>query len=213
VFDGSVLATLEGLETLKQVFIRLLIATNQDFALRSVPRGKQFGTMSKQGIQNRDWLEPIQTTNQTINLQHFANTDELPPINTGVTGLRRIPSAEFRAANNNNSGSQVSPILLRELSDDMTARFSEIKRWDETDHPLCLFYSSSQGEYVDGMDILSLNSDFLSQYIPDNIKASLVQNHIELDRDWKAMTSEQGIEIIRKVEGKQLKTNINTNSI
>jgi len=39
VFNGHILASMNGLEALKHVFTSLLIETSKDFSLRAVPRG------------------------------------------------------------------------------------------------------------------------------------------------------------------------------
>ena len=43
IFRSDILQQLQGLNSLKHIFCKLLIETAQDFALRNVPRGKQFG--------------------------------------------------------------------------------------------------------------------------------------------------------------------------
>lgn len=130
----------------------------------------------------------------------------------------------------------------------------------DTEHPVVVWYTSTRGQYVEGMDILSLNPRFLDRYIkvravcpvccePDlppirnsvcgtngcprvspcpraalhchdaapsvtccqlpfvvshvqsTLKAALEVNRMDLGRNWKELKSEQGIEIIKKVEG------------
>lgn len=72
---------------------------------------------------------------------------------------------------------------------------------EDTEHPIVVWYLSQRGQGVDGLDILSLNPQFLDRYIKNDMKAALEVNRIELSRDWRELKSEQGIEMLRKIEG------------
>jgi len=122
----------------------------------------------------------------------------LPPLG-GVQSplLQRVPSAEYAELRTQ----LAAPPLVRAMSNDLAARFAEMTSWEDTEHPVVLWYTSDRGQYVEGLDILSLNPRFLDRYIQRDMKAALEENSIELDKNWRSLRSEQAIELIRKVEG------------
>jgi energy-coupling factor transporter ATP-binding protein EcfA2 len=182
IFSGVVLATTPGLENLKDSFTSLLIETSRDFTLRSVPRDNQYGYKARKNIQ-------VKRNDKAKNQQPNARLT-----------LQRIPSTELREAELSFPPVN-SPLLLRELSDDLVDRMNSMRSWSDSTHPICLFYMSNRGEYVEGLDVLSLNPRFLDSYINNDMKAALIHNRIQLDRDWNELKSAEAIEMIRKVEG------------
>ncbi len=111
------------------------------------------------------------------------------PLNRGI-------SNEFRNAN-----ARAANPLERQISNNMAARFENMKTWADTDHPIVLWLSSPQAQEVEGMQILSLNKQFVSRYIDQGMKQALIQNNLDFDRDWSNLKSEEGISIIQKVQG------------
>ncbi len=73
--------------------------------------------------------------------------------------------------------------------------------WEDTEHPVVLFYTSSRGQEIEGMDILSLNPRFVDRYIRPDMKAFFKDNLIDLEFDWRELRTERAVEILRKVEG------------
>jgi hypothetical protein len=57
---------------------------------------------------------------------------------------------------------------------------------------------------VRGVDILSLNPQYVNQYIKGNLKANLEATGFNFARNWDKLTNEEGVEILRQVEGLQL---------
>ncbi len=114
--------------------------------------------------------------------------------------LVRVPSARYQnaVATANPLG---PPQLIRALSDELANRFEKMTTWEDTEHPVVLWYYSQRGQEVDGLDILSLNPRFLERYIRNDMKAALTANGLDFVKDWRDMKSEQGAEIVRKVEG------------
>jgi ABC-type glutathione transport system ATPase component len=54
---------------------------------------------------------------------------------------------------------------------------------------------------VAGINIISLNPEFVSQYINETLKSNLRHNNIQFERDWQKMTNAEGVDILRAVEG------------
>lgn len=124
---------------------------------------------------------------------------------TTDTGAPRQPATTPREANSVGFGeamaaNEVNP-LLRENTVDAIGRFSQMTSWENSDHPVVLFYQSAYGTEVTGLDILSLNKEFADQYFHGNLKQALQHNGIDFNFDWAGLKNDQAIEMIRRVEG------------
>ncbi len=64
-----------------------------------------------------------------------------------------------------------------------------------------MFYTGFPGQPVEGIDILSLNPRFLDRYISQDMGMVLRHNGVELDKDWRELSNDRAIEIVRRVEG------------
>jgi midasin (ATPase involved in ribosome maturation) len=64
-----------------------------------------------------------------------------------------------------------------------------------------VFYTGFPGQPVEGIDILSLNPRFLDGYISQDMGMVLKHNGVELDKDWRELSNDRAIEIVRRVEG------------
>eukprot|EP00468_Gymnochlora_sp_CCMP2014_P001514 CAMPEP_0167741726 /NCGR_PEP_ID=MMETSP0110_2-20121227/1016_1 /TAXON_ID=629695 /ORGANISM="Gymnochlora sp., Strain CCMP2014" /LENGTH=5340 /DNA_ID=CAMNT_0007625809 /DNA_START=69 /DNA_END=16091 /DNA_ORIENTATION=- len=194
IFTPMILQALEELQRIKHVFCNLIIETSKDFTLRAVPRGRQFGRVEKKRLPDS---MPTNTGGQATN----NNNNRMPG---GVPGLGRQPSVELRDAAVQNTAT--NPELVRQASDNLAVRFQNMMRWDDTDHPVCVWYEAfRRGGGFEGFDILSLNKRFLNQYISHNLVESLkIQGMRNLDRDWSKLTSEEAVTILKKVEGWRL---------
>ena len=98
------------MQNLKHVFIELLIETSKDFSLRNVPRGRQF----------IDLLPP--TIPRALVRQSSRDRHEAPP-------LVRSRSARWQQEVGDAMLPGAPPELVRELSDDLTERFREMRTW------------------------------------------------------------------------------------
>ena len=192
VFMPVVLQNQEGLEALKDVFTTLLIETTKDFALRAVPRGQQFGGKVKGPSVSQQLEAAMAADRAAVAAATLTEDDPLaPPM------LDRVSSSEYADV-----AARLGPTqLVRELSNDMATRFDQMVSWEDTEHPVVLFYTSSRSQDISGMDILSLNPRFVDRFIQPAMKEALKANAIDLEKDWKNIKSEVGIEILMKVEG------------
>eukprot|EP00466_Bigelowiella_natans_P005501 jgi/Bigna1/142949/aug1.74_g17657 len=101
----------------------------------------------------------------------------------------------------------------------MASRFENMTKWDETDHPICLWFPSVEGHGgVDALSILALNKNFVRKFIERGLLENLKQQmslggklETSLDRDWRDMSSEEGMAILRKLEGYQLRNSVGRN--
>ena len=186
IFQGFVLREMEGLQAFRHVFVNLLTETCKDFALRAVPvevplgaGGGGGGGAGGAGGGGGGPPPPAPMLRTLSKQRSIGLMDE---------GLR-VPSVPDNVE------------LVRAHSDNVAERFQHMKTWEDTEHPIALFYYDQRGQSVDGLDVICLNPRFLDQYVDAGVKGALQGNNIEFGRDWKDLTSEDGVEIVRKVEG------------
>jgi RZ type zinc finger domain/AAA domain (dynein-related subfamily) len=237
VFHPAIMSQLEGLASLKHVFTKLLIETTKDFALRAVPRGRQFGTVIRERKLSGDESDlaaaiaasvddagnPLvpaaaaAAANANGDLEIAVQLDNDVDSDTGSDtgseddvidipalappGLLRMSSRNSEYEDAVRAAEQQMPPLVRELSDDIATRFAEMTKWDDTEHPVVLFLTSLRSQEVDGLHIISLNPHFADKYFRNDMKQTLIDNSVPLDKNWTELKSEEGIEIIRRVEG------------
>ena len=95
--------------------------------------------------------------------------------------------------------------LTRQTSTEMAARFGGMRSWQDNDHPIVLFRMEPGLSQVAGVDIMSLNrdarSEYITRYISPDLKNLLEECGIDFDKDWEKITNEEGIQILRDVEG------------
>jgi hypothetical protein len=123
--------------------------------------------------------------------------DDMPPAPTLVkqsssTSLQEaVQQAEAAAP----------PALVRQTSAELARRFQTMISWEQSDHPIVVFKMDGFSGTVAGLDIMSMNPSYLQQYIDGQLRTAIETNQIELARDWEKITNEQGVEILRGVEG------------
>ena len=164
----------ERLEAFKHVFVQLLVATSVDFAARNVPR-------------------------------------EHPP--DGPARVIRQHSRERRAVGSRLGEPEAEgegvggppPVIRRQSSESrrMVDRFASMKTWEQSDHPIVIFLSE-YGDEVSGLEVLSLNEQFLSRFVPRNMQQVLQQNGMDLSSDWSQLKQERALKIVRACEGTAL---------
>lgn len=54
---------------------------------------------------------------------------------------------------------------------------------------------------IDGLEILTLNPNYINQYFDNNLKQILTQSGFNFAKDWSKMTNEEGVMILRDIEG------------
>jgi hypothetical protein len=64
-----------------------------------------------------------------------------------------------------------------------------------------LFQLDPRTGEVGGINIISLNPQFLSTYIDETLRSNLKFNRIEFERDWQNLSNADGVEILRAAEG------------
>lgn len=196
LLQGAVLAGSQGLENFKEVFLRLLVETSRDFALRSVPQAPCVGP-------ERDAADIADGKRATDGLPAEGAVDagddgDGPP--DGPSLGRQSSSVSLQEAAHR-AGVAAPPSLVRQNSAELARRFQAMLSWEQSDHPVVVFKTDAIMGGVSGVDILSLNPQYLAQYIDGPMKAALEQNFIDLGRDWTTITNEEGVAILRGVEG------------
>ena len=51
--------------------------------------------------------------------------------------------------------------------------------WEDTEHPVVLFYSSGYGGGIEGVDLLSLNARYSHRYMERDLRTCLEQQGID----------------------------------
>lgn len=93
------------------------------------------------------------------------------------------------------------PALARHTSDEMVERFQTMMSWEQNDHPVVAFSIDPRNGCVGGLSILSLQANFLSKYMDRQLIEFLNQSGFELSRDWSKLTNDEGVRILRNLEG------------
>lgn len=194
--QGGILASIQGLENFKEIFVALLIETSKDFSLRSVPQlscvgpppGSQYAISSD--LENKRHKTPDSAKDLT--------ESTFPP---APPSIRREKSSQYSQAEHR-ATQMDPPISIRQSSEEVVARFRNMTSWQQSEHPIVAFkVDDRDGGGISGVDILSLNKDFLRQHMPPGLIETLEANRFELDRDWSAITNEEGVAILRAVDG------------
>lgn len=181
--QNEVLSYIEGLESFKHVFADLLLATSKDFSLRSVPQVENVGPLPSAGVDVND------ITLGTV------DDDELPPPPTLVAQT----SSQLRKASEE-AAALTPPAMVRQTSEEVVRRFANMLSWEESEHPIVAFKMDRNGDAV-AVDILSLNHQFVDRYINGQLKQSLEENHFDFNKDWEKVSNEEGVSILRQIEG------------
>ena len=71
--------------------------------------------------------------------------------------------------------------------------------WENSDHPVAVWYTGPNG--VDGVDVLTLNPAFVNEYLNDNLRNQLRGHGVDIGRDWSKLTNEEGIDMLRHAIG------------
>lgn len=130
------------------------------------------------------------------NGDNFAGTDlDLPP----PPGLVMQTSSELRRATQEASVLS-TPAMVRQTSEEVVKRFANMISWEESEHPIVAFKMNRYGEAL-AVDILSLNPQFVDRHIHGPLKHSLEENSFDFNKDWDRVTNEEGVSILRQIEG------------
>ena len=181
IFNDSTVEIYPQLKSFKKTFCKLLIEVSKDFSLRSVPRNRQFGAAHKLARDSSGGGPP-----RRISVRRAGSAE--------VTRLRRHTAGPPPPA---------PPMLVREHSLEALDRFCGMRTWEDTEHPVVLFYVNHVGA-CQGIDIMALNKNYTSRFISGDLQRTLTDisnKELDFNKDWSKMKSEKGIEVLRKVEG------------
>jgi hypothetical protein len=188
LLQNEVLTTIDGLQNFKHVFVDLLLETSKDFSLRSVSQAASVGPM----------IGSL-TVGGTIELDDIAilpvDDLDLPP----PPSLVMQTSSELRRVTQEASVLS-TPAMVRQTSEEVVQRFANMISWEESEHPIVAFKMDRYGEAL-AVDILSLNPQFVDRHINGPLKHSLEENAFDFNKDWDRVTNEEGVNILRQIEG------------
>lgn len=186
LFQGGVLTYIQGLENFKSVFVRLLIETSTDFSLRSVPQIECVGPLGGSKSLSGEDLNDMVVSDVVDDLP-------MPPMLRGVSSELRRAEQEVTSLS--------PPVMVRQTSEELANRFRNMISWEESDHPIVVFNMNDLYGEVSGVDILSLQSQYIDNFINGELRASLQENSIDFNRDWSLITNEEGVQILRQIDG------------
>ena len=186
----------------KGIFTNLLVETAADFSSRSVPQfnivGPMFGSSNICG-------EVIQAKASLIAED---NLFVLPP---QLTILKRTKSSELRRALEV-ADAIAQPVWARQTSEDIVRRFANMTSWEDSDHPIALF-NMDTNDRADSCRVISLNSACLEKHAPSDVRSRLldVQGIDMFSKDWRKVTNDEAVEILRRADGLQKDNGSNAN--
>jgi len=191
-------AQLEGAEgrslyLFRDKFLHLIIETTRDFAMRAVPRGRQYMAAV---LQDEDG-NPIDPPAKAPLLRRSTSSNGLRE-----PGLTRQRSGELRRQRAEQA--QLDELVGEQVRDG-AARFERMANWEDTDHPVAVLYPDNRNPHqTGGLDVFALNRSFTARFIDRNMAHSLAdlsQQLIKLDKNWNKMTNAEGRAIISKLAG------------
>jgi len=115
--------------------------------------------------------------------------------------LVRMASAERAQQVAQQANQQAPPGFIRQISNDLAKRFGKMTTWESVDHPIVVFYTDTKGQEISGLDVFSLNNRFTSKFLHPTLQQALIENKVDLNKDWSELTTEEGMALIKKVEG------------
>ena len=177
----------------KHSFVRLLIATARDFASRSVPQVNQVRLLD------------AGTAGRALNRTPSGR----PMVGRSMSG--EDPSTEdYLGASEANhvmregsldGGPPPAQPLRPQDAREAANRFQSMISWENSDHPVAVWYVPSSGHGVDGVDVLTLNDEFVDEFLDANLRTQLRGHGVDVNRDWSKLTNEEGIEMLRHAIG------------
>ena len=201
--SDPLLDTFEGMEHWRSIFLHLLIETSKDFSLRSVQQiagvGPPADALDVSGSLFKDIQVPVLNEIKEDNLVAGSSSSAAAGPPTNAPKLIRSNSSELRRANVMASA-QAPPALVRMSSEEMVQRFQSMVSWEQSDHPIVIFKLKFDGT-AEGVDMLSLNPQYSSQYIKGNLMQLLENMGINFHRDWSSISNNEAVDILRKIEG------------
>lgn len=173
-----------GLKHFKHCFFRLIIETSRDFALRQVPKA----------VDNE--VSPLE-----------------PRPAAGAAGAGGGGGAgsggggHVGAAAEGNGGAAVEEKEEAGLGRvDVSAyvkRFDQMPSWESCVHPVASFKKNEAG-FIIGCNIMSLQRNFLGNFIDRNLQNSLNLNDLKLEKDWSKVTHQEAVQQVHLIEGGEL---------
>ena len=207
-----------GLKHFKHCFFRLLIETSRDFALRQVPKAMDSTAaasilappvlapgMSRGGSRGSDANMPPEL------LRNLSGMSGPPSLTRKTSGQRAAPSLQRQqsraqqeiAAQHEADAKMEKEGVGRIDASAYVARFDQMPSWESCIHPVANFKKNDRGNII-GCNIMSLQRDFIGNFIDRNLQNSLNLNDLKLDRDWSKVTHQDAVQLVHQIEGGSL---------
>eukprot|EP00928_Gymnodinium_smaydae_P026154 TRINITY_DN20620_c0_g1_i1.p1 TRINITY_DN20620_c0_g1~~TRINITY_DN20620_c0_g1_i1.p1 ORF type:complete len:1377 (+),score=394.33 TRINITY_DN20620_c0_g1_i1:376-4131(+) len=198
---------------LKHSFIKLLIETSRAFALRQIPKGNI-------DFEAHPLAPPAPSVPQlmrqlTLTRETSLGTREAPTLNRqGSRGGGGAPSLTRQASRTNQGEAgrgDTVPAAVDELAVETSgvgrivvtsyvSRFAQMQSWETMEHPVAYFVLGPTGN-VQGCQVMSLNPEYVSQFIPQQLQRTLELQGITLKKDWSKATHQEAVKCVLDVEG------------
>jgi hypothetical protein len=86
---------------------------------------------------------------------------------------------------------------------DYAPRFDKMASWEQCVHPIASF-KKNDNEMIIGCNIMSLQKEFLANFIDRNLQNSLNLNDLRLERDWSNVSYDEAVQLVHQIEGGDL---------
>eukprot|EP00435_Cladocopium_sp_Y103_P004570 s2426_g1.t1 len=205
-----------GLKHFKHCFFRLLIETSRDFALRQVPKAMDTTSPSilapptlpphlGRGVSRGSDGAPL-PPDLLRNLSGMSGG--APSLTRKTSGQRATPSLQRQqsraqqeiAAQHEADAKMENTGVGRIDASAYVARFDQMPSWESCIHPVANFKKNDRGAII-GCNIMSLQRDFIGNFIDRSLQNSLNLNDLKLDRDWSKVTHADAVALVHQIEG------------
>ena len=212
LLDANTLAMLGGgWPFFKHAFLSLLIETGKDFSLRSVEqvacvgppppakeaRDPNLKPAAEGGVGGGGAAEggPVERL-----AEDDFDEDDMPPPAAAAPLLTRH-SSSGHSEEVERVAAAAPQGITRQTTLELMARFGGMRSWESSDHPIVLFKMDPRTMGVAGVDLLSLNKQFVDGYIERDLKYELEASGIDFSKDWAKITNDEGADMLRGIEG------------
>lgn len=204
-----------GLKHFKHCFFRLLIETSRDFALRQVPKAMDTTFPSilapptlpphlGRGVSRGSDGAPLPPEL----LRNLSGMSGAPTLTRKTNGQRGTPSLQRQqsraqqeiAAQHEADAKMENTGVGRIDASAYVARFDQMPSWESCIHPVANFKKNDRGAII-GCNIMSLQRDFIGNFIDRSLQNSLNLNDLKLDRDWSKVTHTDAVGLVHQIEG------------
>lgn len=195
---------------LKHSFIKLLIETARSFALRQIPKGNidfEMHPLAPPAQTGLHLLRQISLTRETSLARESSATVGVPSL--GRQTSRNQPSLNRETSRNDTVAVTVDELTVetsgvgRVVVTSYVSRFAQMQSWETMEHPVAYFVLGATGN-VQGCQVMSMNPEYVTQFIPLQLVRTLELQGIHLKKDWSKASHQEAVKCVLDVEGGRL---------